>query len=56
MKLLKKWKIARLNERIARMEREESAVKQQLDYLTYKALPALREQRNRLTFPAINLF
>ena len=48
--------MARLNGQIARMEREEAAVKQHLHYLTFKALPALREQRNRLTFPHVNLY
>lgn len=56
MKLIKYLQLKRLNEQIARLEREEAATKARLDYLTFKALPALREKRNRMTFPAVNLF
>ena len=54
--MFKNFKLRRLNEQIARMEREEAATKAHLDYLTYKALPALREKRNRMTFPGVKFF
>lgn len=56
MNVLKRWKIARINAQIARMEREEAETKRHLHYLTFNALPALREQRNRLIFPHGNLY
>ena len=52
----KKFKVKRLNEQIARLEREEAATKAHLDHLTFKALPELREKRNRLIKPGVEMF